>query len=45
MTQGLSSKSKTPVKIETYLRYRNNPEKPDFWDTLSSMTVEAWLKK
>lgn len=45
MTQGLSSKSKTPVKIETYLRNRNNPKKQDFWDTLSSMTVEAWLKK
>jgi RecB family endonuclease NucS len=45
MNQGLSSKSKTPVEIETYLRCRNNPEKPDFWDTLSSMTVEAWLKK
>jgi len=45
ITQGLSSQSKTPVEIEAYLRCRDNPEKPDFWDTLSSMTVEAWLKK
>jgi RecB family endonuclease NucS len=45
LMQSLSSKSKTPVEIEAYLTCRDKSEKLNFWDALSSMTVETWLKK
>lgn len=41
----LSSKSRTPVEVEGYLRCIYSPEKPDFWDTLSNLAVEKWLER
>jgi len=45
INQSLTSRSKAPVEIETYLRIQDNSAKLDFWDTLSSITVKTWLEK
>jgi RecB family endonuclease NucS len=45
MMHSLSSRSLTPVEIESYLQCRDSPEKPDFWDTLSALAIEKWLER
>ncbi len=45
MRESLSSKSRTPVEIEGYLKCRDSLEKPDFWDLLSDLAIEKWLEK
>ena len=45
MVQNSSSRSRTPVKVEGYLGYQSSSEKPNFWDTLSTLAIEKWLEK
>ena len=45
MMESMSSKSRTPVEVETYLGYRNSEEKSDFWYVLSELAIEKWLGK
>jgi RecB family endonuclease NucS len=44
-TMGLTSHSQTPLEISIYLKYHNDSEKADFWDTLSTLAIEQLLKK
>ncbi|MBD2088308.1 hypothetical protein H6F67_00260 [Microcoleus sp. FACHB-1515] len=40
-SMGLPSHSRTPVESETYLRCREQVSKPDYWEVLTDMALEA----
>lgn len=45
MVANFSSKSRTPVKTEMYLKTTGFEDRDLFWDALTNLAIEKWLEK
>ena len=45
MMESLSSKSRTPLESEIYLKQLNVSDRNQFWNLLTDLAIEKWLEK
>ena len=45
MMESMSSRSRTPVEVESYFRCWDAAVKPDYWEALSGLAVKHWLER
>ncbi len=45
LKHSISYKSHIPIEIEGYLKCRGTQQKPDFWEVLTDLALEYWLKR